>query len=127
MSDVNRNNGRGIAYLAFAIAISATCISSLVAVSEKRGISNHWQAIDAISAEPRFDKVKAAVLKQHFDAEMLPQARELASIYRQQGKQEDSAKIYRMLWLAPKSRRALLKMLLSLLLSIQICRHSLTL
>jgi tetratricopeptide (TPR) repeat protein len=98
----NSHNREGIVQLSFAIAIAATCIFSYMAVSEKREISNHWQAIDAVASEPRFALVKAAVLKKHLDSEMLPPARELASLYRQQGKQEEAAKIYRLLWLAPQ-------------------------
>lgn len=98
----NRNKGNSIAYLVFAIAISVTCTFSLLSVSEKNGFSNHWQTIGAVASESRFDKVKAAVSKQHLDSGELPAARELASLYRQQGKQEEAAKIYRLLWLAPQ-------------------------
>lgn len=98
----NRSKGNSIAYLVFAIAISVTCTFSLLSVSEKNGFSNHWQTIGAAASELRFDKVKAAVSKQHLDSGELPAARELASLYRQQGKQEEAAKIYRLLWLAPQ-------------------------
>jgi hypothetical protein len=64
----NRNKGNSIAYLVFAIAISVTCTFSLLSVSEKNGFSNHWQTIGAVASESRFDKVKAAVSKQHLDS-----------------------------------------------------------
>ena len=98
----NRNKGNSIAYLVFAIAIWVSCSFCLLSVREKNGFSNHWQTIGAVASESRFDKVKAAVSKQHLDSGELPTARELASLYRQQGKQEEAAKIYRLLWLAPQ-------------------------
>lgn len=93
-----------IAKLCFAIAVSLACIVSVLAVSEKGHGEplNHWQTLARTAAEPRFDSIKSALAKQHFDTEMLPAARELASIYRQLGKQEEAAKIYRVLWLAPQ-------------------------
>ncbi|MFA6207874.1 MAG: hypothetical protein WCT03_25325 [Candidatus Obscuribacterales bacterium] len=93
-----------IAKLCFAIAVSLACIASVLVVSEKgQGEPlNHWQALARTAAEPRFDSIKSALAKQHFDTEMLPAARELGSIYRQLGKQEEAAKIYRVLWLVPQ-------------------------
>ncbi|MDP3510511.1 MAG: hypothetical protein Q8T09_21255 [Candidatus Melainabacteria bacterium] len=91
-----------IGYLVVAIAVSVTCTYSFLAVSEKTGLSNYWQSLSAVASESRFDKIKAAVSKQHLDSGKLLEARELASLYRQQGKQEEAAKIYRLLWLTPQ-------------------------
>ncbi|MBP9810842.1 hypothetical protein KBF38_21240 [bacterium] len=115
MTSVDQRNGRQqnkryvIAYLVVAIAVSVACTSSLVAVSEKKGFSNHWQSLSAVASESRFDKIKAAVSKQHLDSGELLEARELASLYRQQGKQEEAAKIYRLLWLAPQEPESFVK------------------
>lgn len=100
-----------IAKLAFASIVSLACIASVLAVSEKgQGEPlNHWQALSRTAAEPHFDNVKSALAKQHFDIVMLPSARELASIYRQLGKQEEAAKIYRILWLVPQEPDSFVK------------------
>jgi tetratricopeptide (TPR) repeat protein len=104
-----QNRKHGIGYLVVAIAVSVTCTYSLLAVSEKEGFSNYWQSLSAIAAESRFDRIKAAVSKQHLDSGELLDARELASLYRQQGKQEEAAKIYRLLWLAPQEPESFVK------------------
>ncbi len=91
-----------IANLVFAIAVSVASISSVLAVSErnKSALPNHWQELELKAGDAKFNLVKAAVKKQQIEPDLLPAARELATIYRQLGKQQDAAKIYRILWLA---------------------------
>ena len=77
-------------------------MGSILYVSEGNSAlkeKNHWQNLD--QEESKYADLKTRVLDKHVQniaAEDLVRARELASIYRQQGKQEDAALIYRKLW-----------------------------
>ena len=100
-----------IANLIFAIAVSVASISSVLAVSERcnSGLPNHFQTLESNSNDSKFDAVKAAVKKQQLQPELLPKARELANIYRQLGKQQEAAKICRILWLTSKEPEQFVK------------------
>jgi tetratricopeptide (TPR) repeat protein len=91
---------------------SFTCLGSLLYVSDANAPlkgSNHWQMLDA--QESRYGDVQrqisgllklpeAQINGSIFKAGEKKRARELALIYRQQGKQEKAAEIYRLLWLS---------------------------
>ncbi|MBU6454580.1 MAG: hypothetical protein KGS72_22615 [Cyanobacteria bacterium REEB67] len=92
---------------------SFACLGSLLYVNDANPplkVKNHWQSLD--EQESGYADIKAqvaALLKvaeNKLDGKSIKspsakkRARELALIYRQQGKQEKAAEIYRLLWLS---------------------------
>lgn len=80
--------------------IAAACTASLLAVQAPHNgaVKNHWQELDR--AEAGFTNLKSE-LAGGLPAAKRQQARQLAAIYRQKGKQAEAAAIYRLLWNQP--------------------------
>ncbi len=76
--------------------VAAACTASIMAVRD-RPSANHWSAL--AEAEGRLNSVKQEVQGKHLKPSSRDSARQLACIYRQQGKLEEAGAIYRLLWI----------------------------
>jgi len=84
------------------VLVCLACLGSTLYVSDANlslKQDNHWQKLQ--QEESLYSDIKSIVASK--TAKVLPveaqaRARELASIYRQEGKQEEAAALYRMLW-----------------------------
>jgi hypothetical protein len=91
--------------LILATLVCLAAIASILAVSEKKEQrTNHWQSLKRQIAESRFDSVKRALAANRLNAELAPQARLLAVLYREDGRSSEAAEIHRQLWLLPQTR-----------------------
>lgn len=76
--------------------MALACTVSIASVREPKNAVDYWQSLSA--KESGYSALAAEIDRGKLDPAKHEQARQLARIYRQEGKQEEAAKIFRLLW-----------------------------